>query len=139
MAKETPIHEIRTRQTKAVVFLSSFELWYSFGIRHSGFVISWSLPSSAATRSIMRANVGSGTDGSRLLTDSIGKWPPLVPRVAGRRPRSLTLRSRIPGIAQTVAEKIQRQQRRGQGDTGINNHPPINADRIDLRRTFGDE
>ena len=52
---------------------------------------------------------------------------------------SVTLRSRIPGIAQTVAEEIQGQQRQGQDDAGMNNHPPINADRIDLRRTFGDE
>ena len=46
--------------------------------------------------------------------------------------RSFTLNARIQGITQTVAEEIQRQQRGGQGDAGIDNHPPVNADPIEL-------
>ena len=39
MTNETRIHEIRTSDSIAVVFHSPFGLWYSFGIPHSGFVI----------------------------------------------------------------------------------------------------
>src|SRR6266496_5758353 len=39
MTNEARIHEIRTSDSIAVVFHSPFGLWYSFGIPHSGFVI----------------------------------------------------------------------------------------------------
>src|SRR6266513_456451 len=53
--------------------------------------------------------------------------------------RSLTPRSRVPRVAQTISQEIQRQQSRSQRDAGKNNHPPVGADRVDLRRAFGDE
>jgi hypothetical protein len=43
----------------------------------------------------------------------------------------------IPGVAQAIAKKIQREQGRNQNSTGKNNQPPVNANRIDLRNAFG--
>src|SRR2546430_4931850 len=52
---------------------------------------------------------------------------------------SLAPRSRVPRVAQTIPQETQRQQSRSQRDAWKNNHPPVGADRVDLRRAFGDE
>ena len=43
----------------------------------------------------------------------------------------------MPGIAQSVAEEVQRQQCRHQHTAGKHDQPPINADGIDLRNALG--
>src|SRR6266540_6600785 len=47
--------------------------------------------------------------------------------------------ARVPGIAQTVAEEIEGEQRGCQCEGGKDNHPPIDADGVDLRGAFGEE
>src|SRR5208282_6694249 len=75
-------------------------------------------------------SAGPGFGRAVFVSDRINPWSkPMTMRNAGRpredtRPTLFALH--VPGVAQAVAEKIQRQQRRDQHTAGKGNQPPVN-------------
>src|SRR5438128_7071345 len=74
----------------------------------------------------------------RHLSLSIIHYP-VLPARPGRIPGSLARAARVPGVAQTVPEEIQGEEGGRERQTGEEDHPPIDADGVDLRRAFGNE